>query len=301
MSPATSTSRRPHAGSLRRRPAGLPARHRRPPGRRRAQRHGRTGRPTGPPGGLSLDTTDGVTPARIASPASSPLLGGIPIEEQVRRAVEQSPAPRPTEPSFRSPSQATVAGAAGRPAGQRSGRRHGLPTRTPRSYDEVERNRSARCAHPSRPYPRPTLRSTRRCGRPGSAGVGGRSTGPARLTRAGAERRPRCAPPRRPRARRTHREEVERAQVTRPEPSPTHRRSPSRWSRSPRTAPPACRCGDGAPRWCRVRSRRWSATPGHPARRRREGRHQGGLHPGQPAARRESRPRETGGWYPTTR
>ena len=129
-----------------------------------------------------LDTTDGVMPARIASRPPSPLLGGIPIEEQVRRAVEQSPAPRPTEPSFRSPpslrSDTTVAveaaGAAGPNRSTVWSVRTDSHTRTPRSYDEVERQpeRSLRAPEPPLP-PRPTLRSTRRCGRPGSAGAGG--------------------------------------------------------------------------------------------------------------------------------
>ncbi|MGH8775590.1 MAG: sensor histidine kinase, partial [Jiangellaceae bacterium] len=45
-----------------------------------------------------LDTSDGVLPPVQAQPvAAPPLLGGVPIEEQVRRAVEQNPPARPLE------------------------------------------------------------------------------------------------------------------------------------------------------------------------------------------------------------
>jgi len=111
-----------------------------------------------------LDTADGVLQAVQQEPARpSPLLGGVPIEERVRRAVEQSPAPRPVEPGPRPPSRpgpvapAPSARPPARPVQPINGltAASGLPTRpgAGRGYDEPARQatRSLRAPEPELP------------------------------------------------------------------------------------------------------------------------------------------------------
>ena len=177
-----------------------------------------------------LDTTDGVAPARVGAQAPSPLLGGVPIEEQVRRAVEQSPAPRPIEPSYRSPSPSrppstppSQAKPPARPVQPVNGLvgANGLPTRTPRSHDEAERQPERSLRAPEPPLPEAdapiyeAVRSAwfRRGGGPidwsSPADEGWRRAAAALRTAEEAAS-----------ARRTHREELGRAPVTRREPAP---------------------------------------------------------------------------------
>lgn len=182
-----------------------------------------------------LDTTDGVAPARVGAQAPSPLLGGVPIEEQVRRAVEQSPAPRPIEPSYRSPSPSrppstspSQAKPPARPVQPVNGLvgANGLPTRTPRSHDEAERQPERSLRAPDPPLPEAdapiyeAVRSAwfRRGGGPidwsSPADEGWRRAAAALRTAEEAAS-----------ARRTHREELGRAPVTQREPVPDDRPS----------------------------------------------------------------------------
>ncbi|HJU96921.1 MAG TPA: nitrate- and nitrite sensing domain-containing protein, partial [Jiangellaceae bacterium] len=180
-----------------------------------------------------LDTTDGVMPARAESQAPTPLLGGVPIEEQVRRAVEQSPPARAIETSHRSQSPPTPSQAAppGRPVQPVNGLvgANGLPTRTPRSFDESDQKPKRSLRAPEPPLPEAdapiyeAVRSAwfRRGGGPidwsGPADEGWRRAAAALRTAEEAAS-----------ARRTHREEAARAPVTRPEPSPEPSPEPQR-------------------------------------------------------------------------
>jgi len=112
-----------------------------------------------------LDTTDGVVPPVRAEPhASAPLLGGVPIEEQVRRAVTQSPAPRPVEPSYRPPSlpsralstppsQSKPPARPVQPVNGLGAGPNGLPTRTPRPHEDAERPPARSLRAPEPPLP----------------------------------------------------------------------------------------------------------------------------------------------------
>ncbi len=193
----------------------------------------------------------------------APLLGGVPIEEQVRRAVTQSPAPRPVEPSHRTPSlpsrplstppsQSKPPARPVQPVNGLGAGPNGLPTRTPRPHDDAERPPAHSLRAPEPPLPEadsPIFEHVKlglvpkRWRR--------RSTGPARPTRAGGEPRPRCEPPRRPRAP-VEPSLADAAASGWPRPRRARRRvrAPEPGPRSLRSAPPACRCAAAARPWC---------------------------------------------------
>ncbi|MGH8824755.1 MAG: nitrate- and nitrite sensing domain-containing protein [Jiangellaceae bacterium] len=184
-----------------------------------------------------LDTTDGVAPVRAEPQAPSPLLGGVSIEEQVRRAVAQSPTTRPTEPPYGSPPLPSRPLSIPPPQAQPPARpvqpvnglvgAKGLPTRTPRSYDQPERppERSLRAPEPPLPeadapiYEEVRSAWFQRGGGPidwsSPADEGWRRAAAALRTAEEAAS-----------ARRTHREEAERTPATQPAPSPPERGTP---------------------------------------------------------------------------